>query len=87
MSKGDTCRAYKLSDGQQRWSYNQCELALHQDDTCGSEKLLAAVGAVYKKENDLEKLCTDPEGQVCELEHAALATTQLTLGTVPVNVH
>ena len=61
-----TCRAYKL--GKRRWSYNQCELVLHQDDACGPGNILAAVGAVYKKESDLEELCTDPEGQVCELE-------------------
>ncbi len=74
------CRAYKL--GKRRWSYNQCELVLHQDDDiCRPGNILAAVGAVYKKENDLEELCTDPEGQVCELENAALPTTQLTPGS------
>ena len=73
--------------GKQRWSYNQCELVLHQDDACGSGNVLAAVGAVYKKDSDLEKLYTDPEGQICELEHAALSTTQLTLGMLLVNAH
>ena len=58
------CRAYKL--GKRRWSYNQCELVLHQDDECGPGNILAAVGALYKKESELEKLCTDPEGQVCD---------------------
>ena len=29
----NACRAYKL--GKRRWSYNQCELVLHQDDDCG----------------------------------------------------
>ena len=47
--------------------------------------MLAAVGAVYKKENDLEELCTDLEGQVCEQKHAALPTTQLTPGMLAVN--
>ncbi|KAL0043203.1 hypothetical protein WJX82_007077 [Trebouxia sp. C0006] len=55
-------RAYKL--GKRRWSYNQCELVLHQDDDCGPGVILAAAGAVYKKESDLEELCTDPESQV-----------------------
>ncbi|DBB13368.1 TPA: hypothetical protein ACH3X3_005101 [Trebouxia sp. C0006] len=45
-------RAYKL--GKRRWSYNQCELVLHQDDNCGLGIVLAAAGAVYKKESDLE---------------------------------
>ncbi len=80
-----TSRAYKL--GKRRWSYNQCELVLHQDDACGPGNVVAAVGAVYKKESDLKELCTDPEGQVCETENAALATTQLTPGMLPVNVH
>ena len=80
-----TCRAYKL--GKRRWSYNQCELVLHQDDACGPGNILAAVGAVYKKESDLEELCTDSEGQVCELENAALPTTQLMPGMLAVNVH
>jgi len=80
-----TCRAYKL--GKRRWSYNQCELVLHQDDDCGPGNILAAVGAIYKKKNDLEELCTDPEGQVCELANAALPTAQLTLGMLAVNVH
>ena len=79
------CRAYKL--GKRRWSYNQCELALHQDDACGPGKVLAAVGAVYKRESDLEELCRDPAGQVCKMKSAALVTTQLTPGMIPVNVH
>ena len=80
------CRAYKL--GKRRWSYNQCELVLHQDDECGPGNILAAVGAVYKKESDSEKLCTDPEGQVCEIDNiATLPTTQLMLGMLAVIVH
>ena len=47
----NACRAYKL--GKRRWSYNQCELVLHQDDDCGLGIILAAAGAVYKKESDL----------------------------------
>ena len=78
-----TCRAYKL--GKRRWSYNQCELVLHQDDDCGPGNILAAVGAVYQKENDLEERCTDPEGQVCELAKAALPTAQLTPAMLAVN--
>ena len=58
------CRAYKL--GKRRWSYNQCELVLRQDDACGSGNELAAVGAVYQKDSDSEGLCTDSECQVCE---------------------
>ena len=76
-----------LQLGKRRWSYNQCELVLHQDDACGPGNVLAAAGAVYKKESDLQELCTDPEGQVCEIEHAALTITQLTPGMLPVNVH
>ena len=57
-----TCRAYKL--GKRRWSYNQCELVLHQGDDGGPGNILAAVGAVYEKESELEKFCTDTEGQV-----------------------
>ena len=73
-----TCRAYKL--GKRRWSYNQCELVLHQDDACGSGNELAAVGAVYKKDSDLEELCTDSEHQVCKQDNATLATTLLMPG-------
>ena len=74
----NACRAYKL--GKRRWSYNQCELVLHQDDDCGPGVILAAAGAVYKKESDLEELCTDPESQVCELANTVLPTTQLMPG-------
>ncbi|KAL0018388.1 hypothetical protein WJX77_002518 [Trebouxia sp. C0004] len=73
-------RAYKL--GKRRWSYNQCELVLHQDDACGPGNVLAAVGAVYKKECDLEELCTDPEGQVVyqvQLENGAVVMVVLHL--------
>ena len=80
----NACRAYKL--GKRRWSYNQCELVLHQDDDCGPGVILAAAGAVYKKENDLEELCTDPESQVCELSNTALPITQLTHGMLVINV-
>ena len=80
----NACRAYKL--GKRRWSYNQCELVLHQDDDCGPGVILAAAGAVYKKESDLEELCTDPESQVCELTNTALPTTQLTRGMLAINV-
>ena len=78
-----TCRAYKL--GKRRWSYNQCELVLHQDDAHGPGNSLAAVGAVSKKESDAQELCTDSEGQVCEQDNAALPTTQLTPGMLATN--
>ncbi|KAL0043258.1 hypothetical protein WJX82_006520 [Trebouxia sp. C0006] len=73
-------RAYKL--GKRRWSYNQCELVLHQDDDCGPGITLAAAGAVYKKESDLEELCTDPESQVVyevQLENGAVVMVVLYL--------
>ena len=80
------CRAYKL--GKRRWSYNQCELVLHQDGASGPGNVLTAVGAVYKKESDLEELCPDPEGQVCEVDNiATLPITQLMLGMLAVVVH
>ncbi len=78
-----TCRAYKL--GKRRWSYNQCELVLHQDDASGPGNVLTAVGDVYQKQSDSEELCTDPEGQVREIEKMVLATTQLTPGVLPVH--
>ena len=56
-----TCRAYKL--GKRRWSYNQCELVVHQYDASGLGNVLTTVGAVYIKKSDLEELCIDPEGQ------------------------
>jgi len=71
---------------QRRWSYNQCELVLHQDDDCGPGVILAAAGAVYKKESDLEELCTDPESQVCELSNTALPITHLTHSMLAINV-
>ncbi|DBB13393.1 TPA: hypothetical protein ACH3X3_005126 [Trebouxia sp. C0006] len=67
-------RAYKL--GKRRWSYNQCELVLHQDEDCGPGNILAAVGAVYQKENDLG------EGQVVyqvQLENGAVVMVVLYL--------
>ena len=81
----NACRAYKL--GKRRWSYNQCELVLHQDDDCGLGVVLAAAGAVYKKKSDLEELCTDPESQVCDLSNTALPITQLTPAMLAINVH
>ena len=80
----NACRAYKL--GKRRWSYNQCELVLHQDDDCGPGVILAAAGAVYKKESDLEELCTDPESQVCDLSNTALPITHLTHSMLAINV-
>ncbi|KAL0023434.1 hypothetical protein WJX79_000959 [Trebouxia sp. C0005] len=73
-------RAYKL--GKRRWSYNQCELVLHQDDACGPGNILAAVGAVYRKESDLEVLCRDPRCQVVyevQLENGAIVMVVLYL--------
>ncbi|KAL0043204.1 hypothetical protein WJX82_008555 [Trebouxia sp. C0006] len=73
-------RAYKL--GKRRWSYNHFELVLHQDDACGPGITLAAAGAVYKKESDLEELCTDPESQVgyeVQLENGAVVMVVLYL--------
>jgi len=58
-----------------------------QDDPCGSGNELAAVEAVYQKESGLEELCTKPEGQVRELENAALATTLLTLDMLLIDIH
>ncbi len=60
------CRAYKL--GKRRWSYNQCELVLHQDEACGSGKTLVAVGAFCKRESGSKEHSLD--GQVGEaLQH------------------
>ena len=43
------CRAYKLGRG--RWSYNQCELSLHQDGTeSRSSHRLSALKAIYQKD-------------------------------------
>ena len=53
------CRAYKL--GKRRWSYNQCELVLRQDEACGSGKTLAAVGAFCKRESGSKEHALDEQ--------------------------
>ncbi|DBA67779.1 TPA: hypothetical protein ACH3X2_001213 [Trebouxia sp. C0005] len=56
-------RAYKL--GKRRWSYNECELVLHQDDECGPGNVLAAVGAVYNKESDKRSFAETKRARLC----------------------
>ncbi|KAL0026159.1 hypothetical protein WJX79_006416 [Trebouxia sp. C0005] len=73
-------RAYKL--GKRRWSYNQCELILHQDDARGPGNVLAAVGSVYQKGSDLEELRRDLDGQVVyevQLENGVIVRVVLYL--------
>ena len=51
------CRAYKLGRG--GWSYNQCELSLHQDGTeSRSYHRLSALKAIYQKDVSAESHST-----------------------------